>query len=91
MGNITVLTGIQSCQESDLMVAALHPAPQQDGPRQSLQKQWVCTGMLGFCPGISHASVGLVSVAEGSGLPASVQRRVWGVAPSPAIPIHARC
>lgn len=84
MGNIPTLSGIQSGQESDLMVAALHPAPQQDGPRQSLQKQWVCIGMLGFYPGISHASVGLVSVAEGSRLPGTVQRRVWGVAPSPA-------
>lgn len=66
------------------MVAALHPVPQQDGPRQALQKQWVCTGMLGFYPGISYASVGLVNVAGGSRLPGAVQRRVWGVAPSPA-------
>lgn len=84
MGNIPALTGKQSGQESDLIAAALHPAPQQDGPRQSLQKQWVCTRMLGFCSGISHSSVDLVSVAEGSRLPGTVQRRVWGVAPSPA-------
>lgn len=76
MGHIPALPGIQSSQDSDLMVAALHPTPQQDGPRQSLQKQWVCTGMLCFCPGISHASVGLVSVAEGSRLPGTVQTRV---------------
>lgn len=82
MGHIPALTGIQSGQESDLMVAVLHPAPQQDGPRQSLQKQWVCTGMLYLYPGISHASVGLVNVVEGSKLPGIVQRRVWGVAPS---------
>lgn len=65
--------------------ASPYPASQQDGPRQSLQKQWVvCAGVLGFCPGISHASVGLVNVAEGSRFPDTVQKRVLGVASSPA-------
>lgn len=57
--------GYNWAQESELIVAALHLALQQDVPRQSLQEQWVCTGMLCLCRGISHASVGLAKCGKG--------------------------
>lgn len=77
--------GYPQGQANDLTVAALHPAPQQDISRWSLQEQQVCAAMLYLCLGVSHASMRLVICGRRQvACMLCNQRRVWGVTLSTA-------